>query len=213
MKVIVDSRESDRVQLAIDRWDAEVQELETGDYLFEDKVVFEYKKIADLCSSLRDNRVFNQSLSQRLEFPYHFVIVELDKNFDWKKQRRYNRVSKKQVRSALARLNTYTTVIPVTGSTSDCFDWMELQAGKCLDERFLHKYPEIKTMNAAMNFLCNDVRGIGAGKAELISGELGLESLSDLLSLTVQDLTGVKGIGRKTAELIISSIKGGVNNE
>lgn len=210
MNVTVDAKEQTRIPLAIKKWNAKVEDLPVGDYLFNNQVVFEYKTLNDFCKSIKDNRIFNQSLNQRLKYPYHFIIIEL-RNFqctnkDWDHLYYQYNISTTQFRHAIARLNTYTTVLLIPGNINECFQWMETQATKCLNEKILHKHPNIKTANTAMNFLCNDIRGIGPAKAETITQTLNLKTLEDLLNLTLKDLTSIEGIGIKTAKLILGEI-------
>ena len=58
MKVTIDSREKDRVRSASKYFkdqglEVEVSELKVGDYLFDDKVCFEYKTIPDFIASIQ----------------------------------------------------------------------------------------------------------------------------------------------------------------
>ena len=81
MNLVVDSREQNRIEPAQDYftskgYDVEVKQLAIGDYLFDDKVVFEFKTQSDFINSILDNRVFNEAVDQQLEYPYHFVIIQ-----------------------------------------------------------------------------------------------------------------------------------------
>ena len=68
------------------------------------------------------------------------------------------------------------------------------------------KFPR-KDKNVALNFLCYCIYGLNYKRAKLIVDTYQLESLSDLMKLNVDDLTNIEGIGKKTAENIIRSIK------
>ena len=83
MNVIIDSKEQDRIRPAMFYFsinnNVSVQELETGDYIFEEngkKAVFEYKTMPDFINSVTEGRVFNQAIDQQREFKNHFVIIE-----------------------------------------------------------------------------------------------------------------------------------------
>lgn len=52
-----------------------IDELQIGDFLFNDTVVFEYKDLSDFVKSVKNRRVFNQAKDQSLVFDYHFVII------------------------------------------------------------------------------------------------------------------------------------------
>ena len=82
MKVFIDSRETDRIKPAMFHFslnnDISVEELETGDYIFEEdgkQVVFEYKTMSDFINSVSEGRVFNQAIDQQNQFDHHFVIL------------------------------------------------------------------------------------------------------------------------------------------
>lgn len=83
---------------------------------------------------------------------------------------------------------------------------MRSQARKCLDNKHVVKRLETKTNNPCFNFLMN-IKHISDVKAELIVKELELETLTDLLNVTNNDLQAIKGIGSQTAGIIMKSIK------
>jgi Holliday junction resolvasome RuvABC DNA-binding subunit len=80
------------------------------------------------------------------------------------------------------------------------------QAQKCLlDKPIVKKFPK-KDKNPCFNFLCHDVYGINWKKAKLIVDTLNLKTLNDLMNLNIDDLTNIKGIGKKTAQNILNNI-------
>lgn len=215
MNVLMDYREQETRITGARKYfeDIEVVELSVGDYILDDEVVFEYKTFDDFISSIIDKRVFNQSLNQMEEFKYHFVILELGKLFDLDKRltNRYYKsgvpVTKKQYYGAISRLNTYTTVLPVNGDSKECFKVMESQAEKCLDDKTLVKQYNVKTGNSALNYLCNNIRGVGLVTGETITEDLGLVCLEDLLELDKEQLMSINGVGDKTADNILRQIR------
>ena len=208
MRVVVDFREQTRITKAREYYgDITVSEVDTGDFLFDEEVVFEYKTFEDFIASVFDGRVFNQAVNQFLEYKYHFVILELGVGFDLEASLNEQEVTKEQYYGAIARLNTYTTVLPVCGDSKDCFQVMETQAKKCLEDKTLVKHYNIKTGNSALNYLCNNVQRVSLVKAEAITDGLELETLEDLLGLTKESLVSVDGIGLKTAESILKQIR------
>ena len=104
---------------------------------------------------------------------------------------------------AIARLNTYTTVIRV-GTLNEAFLMMEKQATKCLDNESIKKY-SLNTENIAYNLLCS-IQGIGRHTARNITEELHLKTLRELLAVQEEDLLSVSGVGEKTSQLIIENI-------
>lgn len=220
MKVFIDSREQSRIKQASEYYTeqgltVEVKELPIGDYLFsngEDSVCFEFKTIADFISSIQDNRVFNEALNQAENYNHHFVVIQGDESTRAKClafTKNYRRVTIFQYHGAIARLNTYTTVLEsYSPFINEAFYKMLVQTRKCLsDKPIVRKFPK-KTSNSAFNFLCGCIYGINHKKANQIVNTYHLESLSDLMKLTKEDLCLIDGIGEKTANNIITQIHG-----
>ena len=66
MEVIIDSREQSRIPIAKEYYESQglkvsVKELDTGDYLFDNKVVFEFKVWSDFMASITDGRLWNET--------------------------------------------------------------------------------------------------------------------------------------------------------
>ena len=75
----IDFRESDArkeaaYQFFVDDYDISVVQLPIGDFLFDKKVVFEYKTANDFISSVIDGRVFRQSKRMQ-QYPFHYVMM------------------------------------------------------------------------------------------------------------------------------------------
>ena len=214
MNLKIDSREQNRIQSAKEYYTKQgltvsVEELPIGDYIFDDKVVFEFKKVPDFIASIQDNRVFNQAISQAEEFPYHFVIIQGNEHERTKclaMSKHYRPVTVYQYLGAIASLNRYTTVIEsYSPYLEEAYYRMMITAKKCLQNKpIVKKFPK-KHKNPAFNYLCYCVYGINAKKAQKICDELELICLQDLLTLRHSDLTKVEGIGDKTAADIIRS--------
>ena len=214
MNLKIDSREQNRIETAWRYYkkqglEVTVEELPIGDYIFNDKVVFEFKKVPDFIASIQDNRVFNQAISQAEEYPYHFVIIQGNEHERTKclaMSKHYRPVTVFQYLGAIASLNRYTTVIEsYSPYLEEAYYRMMITAKKCLqDKPIVKKFPK-KHKNPAFNYLCYCVYGINAKKAQKICDELELICLQDLLTLRHSDLTKVEGIGDKTAADIIRS--------
>lgn len=214
MKLVIDDREHKRINEARQFYEEKgcevtVQELPVGDFIFQDQVCFEYKTFPDLISSIIDGRVFNQSIDQYKDYPYHFVIIQAsdgERNivFEVAEREQYG-FTKSQYYGAIARLNTYTTVLTVPTLT-DAFELMHIQASKCLDQRPVKKHFNDKTDNMALTWL-SGIKRIGDSTAETICDCLELKSLDDLMGLSLNDLTGIDGIGRVKAETILKTLR------
>jgi len=187
-----------------------VKELPFGDYIFNKKVVFEFKALSDFVQSVKSTRVFNQAVDQSTTFPYHFVIVvsnERERRGYFNKMKHFSGdlyFDEKKYIGAIARLNTFTTVIQANYE-KEAFLYMRSQARKCLDNKHVVKRLEEKTDNPAFNYLMN-IKHISDVKAETIVDGLNLYTLEDLLNVTNNDLQQLPHIGSKTAGIIMKAI-------
>lgn len=217
---MIDSKEKGRIKPSLfffgNNNTVSVEDMKYGDYVFRDEktnqtCAFEYKTCSDFITSVNENKVFNQAINQAEHFDYHFVVIEytdelrakLTKNLWYYKKISF---SKSQFYGAIARLNTYTTVITAHNQNT-CFELMEKQAKKCFDDKTVSKSLKKINNNSAMNYLTNCCYGIGTKTAENITGELKLFTLQDLLNLDKPMLLTVTGVGEKTADKILSMIK------
>ena len=79
MDVIIDSREQKRIPIAKEYYESQglnvsIEELSTGDYLFDNKVVFEFKVWSDFMASITDGRLWNETQKQMENYNIHFVV-------------------------------------------------------------------------------------------------------------------------------------------
>ena len=220
MLVRIDSREQSRIKFAKSYYEQQglevtVEELPIGDYVFDDKVCFEFKTIADFVASIQDHRVFNQSIEMAENYDYTFVIIQGDEHSRAKAiamSRNYHEITYFGYLGSIASLNRYTTVIEsYSPYISEAYYRMLVTARKCLQQKPIVKKLPRKDKNPAFNYLCYCIYGINAKKAKLITDTYNLKSLNDLLQLTKEDLTLIEGIGNKTAHNIIEAIHGHTN--
>ncbi len=218
MKVFIDTRETDRLRPAMFHFSinnsVSVEELETGDYIFEEngqKAVFEYKTMSDFINSVNEGRVFNQAIDQQREFANHFVIIEgtdddRKKLSDEKYYATGVSFTKAQFYGAIARLNTFTTVLRVPNRKT-AFEVMEQQAKKCFDDKAVAKTFPKSEGNAAFRYLCYCCQGVGSKTAEKIVSELKLNNLEDIISLKKDALMTIHRIGEATADNILEQVR------
>ena len=215
MLVQIDSREQSRIKTAKEYYerqglDVEICELEIGDYLFDNKVVFEFKTISDFVASIQDSRVFNEAINQAETFDYHYVIIQGDEHTRAKAiamSKHYREVSYYGYLGAIASLNRYTTVIEsYNPNIIEAYYRMQVQAKKCLQNKPIVKKFEKKHKNAAMNYLTYCVYGLNHKRANDIVTTLDLHTLEDLLYLDHKQLTSIDGIGPKLADRILQTI-------
>lgn len=215
MKIQISDKEQSRIKTATEYYkqqghEVTTENLEIGDYIFDNKVVFEFKTISDFVSSIQDNRVFNEAINQAENFDYHYVIIQGDEATRAKclaMSRNYQEVTYFGYLGAIASLNRYTTVIEsYSPFIHEAYYRMMITAKKCLQNKpIVKKFPK-KDKNPCFNFLCHDVYGINSKKAKTIVNYLKLETLSDLIRLDEKTLTSVPGIGPKLASKILTAI-------
>ena len=217
MLVKIDSREKSRIKSSSQYYheqglDVEVSELPIGDYIFDDKICFEFKLVSDFVASIQDGRVFNQSIEMAENYDHAFVMIHGDLATRSKciaMSRHYREVNLYQYIGAISSLNRYVTVLQCYSPfINESYYTMMTQARKCLsDKPIVKKFPR-KDKNPSFNFLCYCIYGINAKKAKVIVDTYDLHSLDDLMKLNVDDLIQIEGIGEKTASNIIEAIHG-----
>ena len=216
MQIQISDKEQSRIQSAKEYYlkqghTVSVENLEIGDYLFDNKVVFEFKTIPDFVASIQDNRVFNEAINQAENYDYHYVIIQGDEHARAKAlamSRNYHEISYFGYLGAIASLNRYTTVIEsYSPHIHEAYYRMMITAKKCLSNKpIVKKFPR-KDKNTAFNFLCYTIYGINYKKAEAIVNEYDLKTLRDLQNLTIEKLVKVDGIGERNAKRIMEAIK------
>ena len=216
MKIQISDKEQSRIKTATEYYkqqghEVTTENLEIGDYIFDNKVVFEFKTISDFVSSIQDNRVFNEAINQAENFDYHYVIIQGDEATRAKclaMSRNYQEVTYFGYLGAIASLNRYTTVIEsYSPFIQEAYYRMMITAKKCLQNKPIVRKFNRKSKNNAFNWLCYCNYGINAKKATAIIETLNLHTLNDLQQLTIEKLMTVDGIGKKNAEKIIEGIK------
>ncbi len=216
IKVAISDKELTRIPKAKEYYEklgltVTVENLQYGDYVFNDKVAFEYKTMADFISSIQDNRVFNEAINQSENFDWHYILIQGNEHERTKclaMTKEYIPITIFQFHGAIASINRYSTVIECyTPFINEAFYKMYIQAKKDLSQKpIVKKFPR-KEKNSAFNFLCYCIYGINYKKAQTIVDNHNLKSLDDLMKLTIDDLTEIEGIVKKTAENIINSIR------
>ena len=232
MRIIVDTREQGPRGLASTRksraqeyysskgYDCEIRQLEFGDYLFNNQVVFEYKLIDDLMKSITNGRLFDECVNQTVTYPYSYLIVEgnlqdyiLDTWESYIVRKQYMFDYNKFIKSTYSRyegaIRRVQTICPVIYASSEsvAFQEMLLQAQKCCESRYYGSEAKslLKSASAVDSVLCS-VKGVSSKKAKLIKETLKIKRLHDLINCSVEDFNKVKSIGEITANNIYSFI-------
>ena len=225
MRIIVDTREHGPHGLTSTRksraqeyysskgYDCEIRQLEFGEYLFNNQVVFEYKLIDDLMKSITNGRLFDECVNQTVTYPYSYLIVEgnlqdyiLDSWESYIVRKQYTYDYQKYIKSTYARyegaIRRVQTICPViyAASESVAFQEMLLQAQKCCESKVYGSEVKnmVKSASAVDSVLCS-VKGVSDKKAKLIKETLKIKSLTDLMGATIEDFNKVRGIGEKSS--------------
>ena len=210
LHVQIDSREKDRIKTATEYFKekgctVETKELSTGDYIFNDQVVMEFKTFGDFFASITDGRLWNETIKQMENYDIHFLVLH-GTNRDYKDALNYVGIDEKHINGAIARLLTYTKIIRSTGTLNDTFELMRCTAEKCLDEKTLCRQFGTKSVNTAFNVLAYTVDDIKGERAKAIVNHLKLKTIQDVCNLTYEQLISVPGIGDILANKILTAI-------
>lgn len=217
MNICIDSREKERKDRALSYYkakghEAQIEMLDVGDYVFDDRVVFEYKVISDFMNSIMDESLFNEAANQSLVYDFHFVVVVGDVrdyckeswfyvNNRWRNNYgKYLNTYLGRYYGALRRLRTFTCPI-IVNSEDHAFLEMLLQSSKCLDgkSKFYTNVTRQVESQDPVDVLLTSAKGISIKKAEAIRKHHTINNVYDLMELTVNDLQEIEGIGEKTS--------------
>ena len=191
-----------------------------GDFIFDNKVVFEYKTAPDIVSSIIDGRVFRQ-VEKMKQYPFSYVIVvgnvadeinQRNANY-WNRKNQVRHFTVRNYLGALARLQIESRVIHIDNN-QQAWTIMDFIVKKLLSDnpnvRGVDR-PKATLSDPIATFLSciyiNDSQRLGIKTAVMIREYLHLESLSDLLDVKYEDLVKVKGVGVKTAKKIIEVLE------
>lgn len=182
-----------------------------GDYIFNQRVVFEWKTPSDFVGSVMNRRIFKQAQRMR-QYPYSYIII-VGNVFDWLKEQYYIRnkdtlkeFTVENTLGALATLHEHDKVIMVENE-HQAFTIMSFLAKNILtrDKSKPIEKPVCKMSDSVGTFLCC-IDQVSTKKAILIREHLKLNNLRDLLEVTKEDLLGIRGIGASTADKIMGEI-------
>jgi len=197
-----------------------VEQLNVGDYVFHDRICFEYKTASDMIGSIKDGRVFRQARNMN-QYEYSYVIIvgsvpkqinKDNKNAYWHKNGGNKpHFTVKAYLGAVARLETYSDVL-VVDNQQQAFQLMDALVSKIfmdnVDVKMVDR-PQSGLTNPVASYLSciyiNDSQRLPVKTALKIVTYLKDNDLK-ILDLQYSDLINIDGIGKKTAEAVVEAI-------
>lgn len=202
IRIIVDNREFTSVvvrELVKRDVYIEPKQLPVGDYIISERICVERKLVQDFLQSLIDGRLFSQLKNIKLEYQRPILILEGDDLFTSRK------IHSSAIYGALVSIIADFN-IPII-STATAKESAELIRSLAQREQFDEKrIPSIRGEKMAMStserqqFIIESLPNISATLAQRLLEHFG--TVKAIVQADVDDLTKVKGIGRKTAEEI-----------
>ena len=222
-EIIIDSKEKIRGHNAYnyyqDNYDAKIQSLSYGDYLFttndSKQAIFEFKTCEDFIHSMEDKSLFQELSNQSMHYDYSYLIVcgDFNETFDylyWNVSHyRYkyktiillrNRLTR-QVNGALARI--YAMYVPVVfvKSEEEAFKEMLNISSKIADSKkyggLIRPVPKKFLEEDVCALFLTNINGIGEKKSKNITNELDINCLDDLCEKKPSDFLSVNNVSVK----------------
>lgn len=202
IKIIVDNREFNSlvVRELVKRETAiEPTHLPVGDYIISERICVERKLVSDFLQSLIDGRLFSQLKKIKSEYQCAILILEGEGLFTSRK------IHTSAIYGALSSIISDFNV-PII-STANAKETAEMIRALATREQLENKrMPEIRGEKHAMNmqerqrFIVESLPNVSALLAHRLLEQFG--SVHALFQADEQELTNVKGIGKKTAKEI-----------
>jgi Fanconi anemia group M protein len=202
IRIIVDNREFTSVvvrELVKRDVYIEPKQLPVGDYIISERICVERKLVQDFLQSLIDGRLFAQLKNIKLEYQRPILILEGDDLFTSRK------IHSSAIYGALVSIIAdFNIPIISTATAKETAELIRsLAQREQLDEK---RIPSIRGEKTAMStserqqFIIESLPNISATLAQRLLDHF--RSVKAIVEADVDDLTNVKGIGRKTAEEI-----------
>ena len=208
MKVIVDSRETSQRKKKAEKIFDEIviKQLEYGDYVYKDTGV-EFKTVSDFISSVKSKRMQNQAVGLRENYNHHYVIIYGDVQKTLRQlYRTRHPFSVNQFLGALASISQITHVLHVDNEMQAFRLTRKLFEKSTDNKNRLVRKPTNNHKNKIVTVL-TIIGNINTKRAEQLVNELDIKTVEDLLGLTYEDITSLKGFGDKTAKNILAYLK------
>jgi Fanconi anemia group M protein len=206
VEIIVDSRESRSGTFArlstIPGVSVRQEELSSGDYVVGDGVGVERKAANDFAISLMQGRLFDQIEKMRIEYQQVIVLVEGDPYTS------HSDIADVAIDGALSYLALLAGVqvlhSPNVAATVRLIHRMAIHTQHGLDYIPPVRTAKPKASTQVGTYLVEGLPGVGATMARALIGHFG--SAHAVFTASHEQLCAVKGVGKKTADGIISAL-------
>lgn len=191
-----------------DQFHVETLRLKTGDYLLNDQILIERKRLPDFIESIKTGRLFQQTY-RMVHSDYHpFIILEGNR-----KEVRNSQMTREAIQGTLIHLTVFLG-IPIIRSanieeTAQLLRFTALQlyeGNRPGVHASIVKYPRFrlnKNQKLALKILTN-FPGIGPEKGHSILSAF--RNLKDIFNAPTEQLESINGIGPRLAENIYGLI-------
>lgn len=207
-ELIIDTREHGRIESCKEYFKAhdvkaKVKRLDFGDYVFDDRVCFEFKTWEDFLSSMSDKSLFEEVYNQSDKYDWSYLIVcgdrneAVGKNFyvnpsmrrRYKTAKNYYAHINQGVDGAVRRCRVVSNVIFVRTYREAWHEMFE-QTSKCLSHRRYGGTVRKSGVGVAspMEHFLDGIRGFGDVTIEKFMECFEPKCLDDLLRITSEDL-------------------------
>jgi Fanconi anemia group M protein len=212
IQMIIDHREfNSNVVRKLSQLDVLIkpEQLDVGDFVLSDRVGVERKQALDFLSSMIDGRLFDQLKRLKSAYIRPILIIEGDGLYT------NRQINSNAVNGALASILADYSIPVITTKTE--LETVELLISIARREQNEGRAVAIRgekgsmSMQERQQFLIEGLPNISATLAQRLLVHFG--SVSAVMQANVEELSNVKGIGKKTAEEIKSVIENGYFKE
>ena len=209
MKVYVDSRETEKRKKKAKKIFKiiEIKKLTAGDYVCGNTAI-EFKKDDDFISSVKNKRIFRQTIEMNQKYHNTYIIVYGNMGKAIEKTKYHGHYfSVNQYLGALSSLVQITNILVVDNETQ-AFKLAKKIFEKTNDNKnrnvIIPKKIQNKNKMISILMLIGDINSV---RAEKIITELNIKNLKQLINMTEDDIKSINGFGDKTAKKIVKWLK------
>ena len=180
----------------------ETKRLEVGDIVCNERgLAVERKEVKDYAQSVIKKRIYRQLENMQENYDHCYLIIVGD--FKTVFQDRYIKFTTKQLIGSLASIAARHRVSVIRVDNHSQYlqlskALIEKSDGKKVDETYLNLVDH-RSKNVNVNILCA-IPGIGAKYAQRVLDHY--DSVGEICNASVEDISKIKGIGKKRAEKI-----------